>query len=59
MSLSQQISGGYGGQGLGLLITKLAWEGKVKDRDEIAMEIVRRGEAGETQPAAGSGDGKP
>jgi S1-C subfamily serine protease len=58
-SLSQQIAGSYYGQGLGILIAKGIWEGKVKERDELLMEIVRRGEAGDSQPAKGSGGGRP
>jgi S1-C subfamily serine protease len=55
----ERVWHGYAGQGIGFFIAKGSWEGKVKERDEIAMEIVRRGDAGEEQPAARATGGKP
>jgi S1-C subfamily serine protease len=57
-SLTQQVAGGYYGQGLGFVIAKGIWDGKVKERDEIALEIVRRRDIGEARPPAGLSDGK-
>ncbi|HTD66826.1 MAG TPA: hypothetical protein VK846_09895 [Candidatus Limnocylindria bacterium] len=43
-SLSQEIAGGYFGYGWGLLVAKGIYDGKVKEREILAMELVRRGE---------------
>ena len=42
-SLDRQIAGGYWGQGLiGMSIAKGSYDGKVKEDEDIGMEIVRR-----------------
>lgn len=63
-SLDSQVARGWGGTGFGMLIAKGIYDGKVKERDAIAMEILRRGEQVDDPPSeqsapkgANSGDG--
>jgi S1-C subfamily serine protease len=56
-TLSQEVAGGYTGQGLHGLVAQLEWERKVKERDEIVLEIFRRREEEEKSRASRSGNG--
>jgi S1-C subfamily serine protease len=44
------------GNGLGVLIAKGGYESKLKERDAIAMEIIRRGNASEVTPPQTGGN---
>jgi S1-C subfamily serine protease len=59
-SLNQEIAGGYFGSGLGFLIAKGIYDGKVKERDAQVRELVRRGDArgGDSVGTLPSGDNK-